>query len=218
MYLVDKSMYIETMEKAGHFLFLIRPRRFGKSLFLSMLRYYYDIAEKDKFQELFKGLWIAEHPTDFSQIGGSVEDLPSKFNQYFGVMLDSFMDRYAACYSERIVNAVYQKEDADGKFAIIAAAAKNARHRLYLIVDEYDNFTNAVLNEHGESVYHAMTHASGFYRDVFKKFKGNFDRILMLGVSPVTLDDLTSGYNIATSITMDARFNPDVGVQRDGSA
>ena len=63
LYLVDKSMYIETMEKAGHFLFLIRPRRFGKSLFLSMLRYYYDIAEKDKFQELFKGLWIAEHPT-----------------------------------------------------------------------------------------------------------------------------------------------------------
>ena len=222
LYLVDKSMYIETMEKAGHFLFLIRPRRFGKSLFLSMLRYYYDIAEKDKFQELFKGLWIADHPTwnqgkfqvlhlDFSQIGGSVEDLPSKFNQYFGVMLDSFMDRYAACYPERIVNAVYQKEDADGKFAIIAAAAKNARHRLYLIVDEYDNFTNAVLNEHGESVYHAMTHASGFYRDVFKKFKGNFDRILMLGVSPVTLDDLTSGYNIATSITMDARFNRMLG-------
>ena len=84
-------------------------------------------------------------------------------------MLDSFMDRYAAYYPERIVNAVYQKEDADGKFAIIAAAAKNASHRLYLIVDEYDNFTNAVLNEHGEAVYHAMTHASGFYRDVFKK-------------------------------------------------
>ena len=222
LYLVDKSMYIETMEKAGHFLFLIRPRRFGKSLFLSMLRRYYDINEKDSFQEMFKGLWIAEHPTqnqgkfqvlhlDFSQIGGSVEDLPKKFNQYFGVMLDSFMDRYAAYYPERIVNAVYQKEDADGKFAIIAAAAKNASHRLYLIVDEYDNFTNAVLNEHGEAVYHAMTHASGFYRDVFKKFKGNFDRILMLGVSPVTLDDLTSGYNIATSITMDARFNQMLG-------
>ena len=222
LYLVDKSMYIETMEKAGHFLFLIRPRRFGKSLFLSMLRRYYDINEKDSFQEMFNGLWIAEHPTqnqgkfqvlhlDFSQIGGNIEDLPKKFNQYFGVMLDSFMDRYAAYYPERIVNAVYQKEDADEKFAIIAAAAKNASHRLYLIVDEYDNFTNAVLNEHGEAVYHAMTHASGFYRDVFKKFKGNFDRILMLGVSPVTLDDLTSGYNIATSITMDARFNQMLG-------
>ena len=221
-YLVDKSSFITKLEETASFLFLIRPRRFGKSLFLSMLRYYYDIAEKDNFQEMFKGLWIAEHPTqnqgkfqvlhlDFSQIGGSVEDLPKKFNQYFGVMLDSFMDRYAAYYPERIVNAVYQKEDADGKFAIIAAAAKNASHRLYLIVDEYDNFTNAVLNEHGEAVYHAMTHASGFYRDVFKKFKGNFDRILMLGVSPVTLDDLTSGYNIATSITMDARFNQMLG-------
>ena len=221
-YLVDKSSFITKLEETASFLFLIRPRRFGKSLFLSMLRYYYDINEKDSFQEMFKGLWIAEHHTqnqgkfqvlhlDFSQIGGSVEDLPKKFNQYFGVMLDSFMDRYAAYYPERIVNAVYQKEDADGKFAIIAAAAKNASHRLYLIVDEYDNFTNAVLNEHGEAVYHAMTHASGFYRDVFKKFKGNFDRILMLGVSPVTLDDLTSGYNIATSITMDARFNQMLG-------
>ena len=222
LYFVDKTMYIEAMEEAGHFLFLIRPRRFGKSLFLSMLRYYYDINERDHFQDLFKGLWIAEHPTrnqgmfqvlhlDFSQIGGNVSELPQKFNQYFGVMLDSFMDRYAAYYPDRIVNAVYQKEDADGKFAIIAAAARNASHRLYLIVDEYDNFTNAVLNEHGEAVYHAMTHASGFYRDVFKKFKGNFDRILMLGVSPVTLDDLTSGYNIATSITMDARFNRMLG-------
>ena len=91
-YLVDKSSFITKLEETASFLFLIRPRRFGKSLFLSMLRYYYDIAEKDNFQEMFKGLWIAKHPTqnqgkfqvlhlDFSQIGGSVEDLPKKFNQ-----------------------------------------------------------------------------------------------------------------------------------------
>lgn len=90
-------------------------------------------------------------------------------------------------------------------------AAKNQKCPLYLIVDEYDNFTDTVLNEKGENIYHAMTHASGFYRDVFKKFKGNYDRILMMGVSPVTLDDLTSGYNIATGITMDARFNQMLG-------
>ena len=95
--------------------------------------------------------------------------------------------------------------------AFIPATASAHRHKLYLIVDEYDNFTNTVLNEEGEAIYHAMTHASGFYRDVFKKFKGNFDRILMLGVSPVTLDDVTSGYNTATSITMDARFNQMLG-------
>lgn len=222
LYLVDKSMYLETMEQAGHFLFLIRPRRFGKSLFLSMLRYYYDINEKDNFPELFCGLWVAGHPTpwqgkfqvlhlDFSQVGGDADALPAKFNLYFGIRLDDFISRYAAFYPEGFAEEVKGMGDADGKFAMITAKAQSCGHRLYLIVDEYDNFTNTVLDEHGEAIYHAMTHASGFYRDVFKKFKGNFDRILMMGVSPVTLDDLTSGYNIATSITMDARFNRMLG-------
>ena len=109
LYLVDKSMYIETMEKAGHFLFLIRPRRFGKSLFLSMLRYYYDIAEKDNFQELFKGLWIAEHPTpnqgrfqvmhiDFSQIGGTIDELTENFDGYMRMKFTNFARKYAAYY------------------------------------------------------------------------------------------------------------------------
>ena len=222
LYFVDKSMYIETMEQAGHFLFLIRPRRFGKSLFLSMLRYYYDINERENFPEMFKGLWVAEHPTpwqgkfqvlhlDFSQVGGEVDVLPVKFNQYFGIRLNDFATRYKAYYPDDFIEQVLELKDADGKFAYITATAQALGHKLYLIVDEYDNFTNTVLNEYGEAIYHAMTHASGFYRDVFKKFKGNFDRILMLGVSPVTLDDLTSGYNIATNITMDSRFNRMLG-------
>ncbi len=222
LYFVDKSMYIETMEQAGHFLFLIRPRRFGKSLFLSMLRYYYDINERENFPEMFKGLWVAEHPTpwqgkfqvlhlDFSQVGGDVDVLPVKFNQYFGIRLNDFATRYKAYYPDDFIEQVLELKDADGKFAYITATAQALGHKLYLIVDEYDNFTNTVLNEYGEAIYHAMTHASGFYRDVFKKFKGNFDRILMLGVSPVTLDDLTSGYNIATNITMDSRFNRMLG-------
>jgi hypothetical protein len=74
---------------------------------------------------------------------------------------------------------------------------------LYLIIDEYDNFTNTVLNQEGEAVYHALTHANGFYRDIFKLFKGMFARILMMGVSPVTMDDVTSGYNIASKKTRD---------------
>lgn len=222
LYFVDKSMYIETMEQAGHFLFLIRPRRFGKSLFLSMLRYYYDINERENFPEMFKELWVAEHPTpwqgkfqvlhlDFSQVGGDVDVLPVKFNQYFGIRLNDFATRYKAYYPDDFMERVLELKDADGKFAYITATAQALGHKLYLIVDEYDNFTNTVLNEYGEAIYHAMTHASGFYRDVFKKFKGNFDRILMLGVSPVTLDDLTSGYNIATNITMDSRFNRMLG-------
>ena len=222
LYLVDKSMYIETMEQVGHFLFLIRPRRFGKSLFLSMLRYYYDIAEKDNFQELFKGLWIAEHPTpnqgrfqvmhlDFSQIGGTIDDLEENFDGYMRMKFTNFARKYAAYYPEDYLDELNKYTSASDIMNYVHDAAKNQKCSLYLIVDEYDNFTNTVLNEKGEGIYHAMNHASGFYRDVFKKFKGNYDRILMMGVSPVTLDDLTSGYNIATGITMDARFNQMLG-------
>ena len=221
-YLVDKSSFITKLEETASFLFLIRPRRFGKSLFLSMLRYYYDIAEKDNFQELFKGLWIAEHPTwnqgrfqvmhiDFSQIGGTIDELTENFDGYMRMKFTNFARKYAAYYPKDYLDELNKYSSASDIMNYVHDAAKDQGCSLYLIVDEYDNFTNTVLNEKGENIYHAMTHASGFYRDVFKKFKGNYDRILMMGVSPVTLDDLTSGYNIATSITMDSRFNQMLG-------
>ena len=221
-YLVDKSSFITKLEETASFLFLIRPRRFGKSLFLSMLRYYYDIAEKDNFQELFKGLWIAEHPTwnqgrfqvmhiDFSQIGGTIDELTENFDGYMRMKFTNFARKYAAYYPKDYLDELNKYSSASDIMNYVHDAAKDRGCSLYLIVDEYDNFTNTVLNEKGENIYHAMTHASGFYRDVFKKFKGNYDRILMMGVSPVTLDDLTSGYNIATSITMDSRFNQMLG-------
>lgn len=221
-YMVDKSSFITKLEETASFLFLIRPRRFGKSLFLSMLRYYYDIAEKDNFQELFKGLWIAEHPTwnqgrfqvmhiDFSQIGGTIDELTENFDGYMRMKFTNFARKYAAYYPKDYLDELNKYSSASDIMNYVHDAAKDQGCPLYLIVDEYDNFTNTVLNEKGENIYHAMTHASGFYRDVFKKFKGNYDRILMMGVSPVTLDDLTSGYNIATSITMDSRFNRMLG-------
>lgn len=221
-YLVDKSSFIPKLEETASFLFLIRPRRFGKSLFLSMLRHYYDINEKDNFQELFKGLWIAEHPTwnqgrfqvmhiDFSQIGGTIDALEENFDGYMRMKFTNFARKYAVFYPKDYLDELNKYSSASDIMNYVHDAAKNQKCPLYLIVDEYDNFTNTVLNEKGENIYHAMTHASGFYRDVFKKFKGNYDRILMMGVSPVTLDDLTSGYNIATSITMDARFNQMLG-------
>lgn len=221
-YLVDKSSFITKLEETASFLFLIRPRRFGKSLFLSMLRYYYDIAEKDNFQELFKGLWIADHPTwnqgrfqvmhiDFSQIGGTIDELTENFDGYMRMKFTNFARKYAAYYPKDYLDELNKYSSANDIMNYVHDAAKDQGCPLYLIVDEYDNFTNTVLNEKGENIYHAMTHASGFYRDVFKKFKGNYDRILMMGVSPVTLDDLTSGYNIATSITMDSRFNQMLG-------
>lgn len=225
-YYVDKTMFMPRMEDEGNSLFFIRPRRFGKSLFLSMMRAYYDINERDNFDTLFDGLWIKDNPTglrnsfevlhlDFSQIGGSIDELRDNFNLYMGIMLDSFASRYARLYSVGYEKEVNRFASADAKLNYINEMAKTNGHRMYLIIDEYDNFTNTVLNEKGEAVYHALTHASGFYRDVFKKFKGNFDRILMMGVSPVTMDDVTSGYNIATNITMNPLFNLMLGFSEE---
>lgn len=221
-YYVDKTAYIPKLEDCPNNLFCIRPRRFGKSVFLSMLHAYYDCRTKDKFQEWFGDLWIGKHPTplqgryqvmhlDFSQVGGSIENLEEKFNFYLGVQLNGFIRDYLDFYSEKVQKQVEDAKDAGGKLAIIQSEARSKGYPLYLIIDEYDNFTNTVLNEQGEDVYWAITHAEGFYRDIFKKFKGSFERIFMMGVSPVTLDDVTSGYNIGWHISTKEEFNQMLG-------
>ena len=220
-YYVDKTMFLPELEKQPRNLFLLRPRRFGKSLFLSMLSYYYDCNQKDRFEELFCNLWIGKHPTDlqgkyqvmfldFSQITGKIDMLEERFNAYMSINLDAFVRQYAKYYQEEKDRILSKTEYAD-KLQMIFDAAKRNDFKLYLIIDEYDNFTNVVLNEHGEKVYHAITHADGFYRDVFKKFKGNFERIFMMGVSPVTLDDVTSGYNVGWNISIKPEFDEMLG-------
>ena len=221
-YYVDKTMYIPMLEDQPDYLIFIRPRRFGKSLFLSMLETYYDCNLKDQFKELFGELWIGSHPTplqgefqvltlDFSQVGGDIDHLEENFNSYCGFCFDSFMRRYKEYYGEKVAEQVYAETQSHNKLAIIQKNAAEKGYPLYLIIDEYDNFTNTVLNELGEEVYHAMTHASGFYRDYFKKFKGSFDKIFMMGVSPVTLDDVTSGFNIGWNISTKPKFDKMLG-------
>ena len=221
-YYVDKTMYIPMLEDQPDYLIFIRPRRFGKSLFLSMLETYYDCNLKDQFKELFGELWIGSHPTplqgefqvltlDFSQVGRDIEHLEENFNSYCGFCFDSFMRRYKEYYGEKVAEQVYAETQSHNKLAIIQKNAAEKGYPLYLIIDEYDNFTNTVLNELGEEVYHAMTHASGFYRDYFKKFKGSFDKIFMMGVSPVTLDDVTSGFNIGWNISTKPEFDKMLG-------
>lgn len=221
LYYVDKTMFIPELEKQPRNLFFIRPRRFGKSIFLSMLYSYYDCAQSHKFQSLFGNLWIGQHPTplqgkyqvlflDFSQITGNIDKLETKFNSYLSINLDAFVRQYSEYYqAER--EEILAQEDFEEKMELIFKAAKTHQYHLYLIIDEYDNFTNVILNERGEKVYHAITHADGFYRDVFKKFKGNFERIFMMGVSPVTLDDVTSGFNIGWNISIKPEFDEMLG-------
>ncbi|MGN8823921.1 ATP-binding protein [Segatella copri] len=221
LYYVDKTMFIPELEKQPRNLFFIRPRRFGKSIFLSMLYSYYDCTQSHKFQSLFGNLWIGQHLTplqgkyqvlflDFSQITGNIDKLETKFNSYLSINLDAFVRQYSEYYQAEMEEILAQ-EDFEEKMELIFKAAKAHQYHLYLIIDEYDNFTNVILNERGENVYHAITHADGFYRDVFKKFKGNFERIFMMGVSPVTLDDVTSGFNIGWNISIKPEFDEMLG-------
>ena len=221
-YYVDKTMYLPLLENQPSNIFFIRPRRFGKSIFLSMLHAYYDCSKKEKFQTLFGDLWVGKHPTplqgryqvlhlDFSYVGGSIEKLEENFNMYLRVKLDGFMRVYQEFYLADFKEKFFKSDSAAEKLALLQDETATKGIPLYLIIDEYDNFTNTVLNEQGEKVYWAITHADGFYRDVFKKFKGMFERIFITGVSPVTLDDVTSGFNIGWHISTKPEFNQMLG-------
>ena len=217
-YYVDKTMYLPLLENTSKYLFLIRPRRFGKSMFVSMMQEYYDIAKADRFDTLFDGLWIKEHPTplknafqviyfDFSLAGAGMERLEYTFNDYCCKVLDRFIERYRSYYDEKFFDEVQSTTDAANKLRSINAKAHELCYPLYLIIDEYDNFTNVILSEGGKEVFRNLTHASGFYREYFKIFKAMFSRVFLIGVSPVTLDDLSSGYNIDWNISQDPQFN-----------
>ena len=221
-YYVDKTMYLPLLENQPSNIIFIRPRRFGKSIFLSMLHAYYDCSKKEKFQTLFGDLWVGKHPTplqgryqvlllDFSYVGGSLDKLEEHFNVYLRVKLDGFMRIYQEFYLTDFKEKFFKTDSATEKLALLQDETATKSIPLYLIIDEYDNFTNTVLNEQGEKVYWAITHADGFYRDVFKKFKGMFERIFITGVSPVTLDDVTSGFNIGWHISTKPEFNQMLG-------
>ena len=222
IYYVDKTMYIPMLENEARNLFFMRPRRFGKSLFLGMLHAYYDCRTKDKFEQWFGKLWIGQHPTpnqgryqvlhlDFSQVGGRIEKLEENFDSYCRVVFDSFVDIYEDYYTNDFVKKVRSAATAVDKLTLINYESKKYEYPLYLIIDEVDNFTNAVFNEQDENVNWSINHAESFYCDIFKKFKGSFDRIFITGVSPVTLDDVTSGFNIGWHISTKPEFNQMLG-------
>ena len=220
-YYVDKTDYIPKLEDYNAPVFL-RPRRFGKSLLVSTLACYYDRTKAHRFEELFGGTWIGNHPTkehnsymiiryDFSKMvmADTIEGLAQNFNDLncgpVDVMVEHNRDLFGDFQFTTRGDASKMLEE------VLNYARSHEFPKVYLLIDEYDNFTNVVLNEQGKEVYHALTHASGFYREIFKKFKGMFERIFMTGVSPVTLDDLTSGFNIGWNISTKHQFNMMLG-------
>ncbi len=225
-YFVDKTMFIPRLEEIGRFLFYLRPRRFGKSVFVDMLESYYDIKAKSKFDLLFGNLWIGKNPTpqanqyqvmrfDFSMAVAPIDKLYETFNQYCCERINHFIQKYGEYYDDYTLERIRLTDNAGLKLTILATAAKDKNIPLYLIIDEYDNFTNVVLANYGKEQFHKLTHAEGFYRDFFKILKPTFDRIFMMGVSPVTMDDLTSGFNIGIDISQFANFNSMLGFSEE---
>ena len=223
-YYVDKTAFIRKLEDRANFLFFVRPRRFGKSLLCETLRCYYDVAEKGNFDRLFGGLDIGKDPTanasryfvlslDFSYVNASRgETWSAKFENYLNNALRNLIDGHRAELSAVAdVDELIALPGAGDKFDVVVPLIKRLGYGLYVIVDEYDNFTNEIVSTAGKLPYKEITHGTGFYRGWFKKFKGTCDRIFMTGVSPVTMDDLTSGFNIATNITQEEGFNAMVG-------
>ena len=226
LYYVDKTRYIRELEIRSDKLFLVRPRRMGKSLFVDMLARYYDISEKDNFETYFGGLEIGRRPTelantfyvlrlDFSQVNkGSGKSLEERFNNYLWVALRDFVDRYAKDLGDD-VRSLYDERDAGRLADAVFARAERGGLPVYVIIDEYDNFTNQLIKTSGVEEYQGVTHGEGFYREWFKIFKAHATRLFMTGVSPVTMDDLTSGFNVATNVSADKGLNAMIGFTQE---
>ncbi len=144
---------------------------------------------------------------DFSLVNGGIDNVEKNFDTYCGNRMVEFAQKYEEYYYKGFADDIKKEQIATERINIITSAAKKYGNSLYLIIDEYDNFTNTILSLHGKDVYRAITNGEGFYRELFKKFKVGFERIFLTGVSPVTLDDLTSGFNIGSYVSQNSELN-----------
>ncbi|WP_186343081.1 AAA family ATPase [Allochromatium palmeri] len=225
-YYVDKTPYLPHLEQAGRFLFLIRPRRFGKSLLQSVMECYYDAEWAKQFDELFGGTWIHAHPTpergryltlrfDFSMVATSQpEQIAASFDAHLRLRIDDLLVRHAAVIPPEDAAAIRREPNSTQKLQHLFGVLTQCRLGLYLFIDEYDHFANNILVRQGAEAYRALTHGGGFFRDFFALLKGatgqsggGLERLFITGVSPLTMDDVTSGFNIGRNISLDARFN-----------
>jgi Predicted AAA-ATPase len=226
---VDKTPFIEKLENQGSaYIFLLRPRRFGKSLFISLLGYYYDINQKDNFEKLFGNRYIGSHKTqgansyailnfEFSRI--DTKDFQSTYKGFLNNVkagIEGFMAKYPV-FSEKEKENIFSKEEpAVMLFTFfVTYKGKKESHKIYLLIDEYDHFANEILafNTH---IFSDMMSKNGFVRKFYESIKtaameGVVDRMFATGVTPLTLDSMTSGFNISTDLSRHEFFNEAMG-------
>ncbi len=226
-YYVDKTGFIPLMEKYKNPVFL-RPRRFGKSLWCTTLAYYYDINEKDNFEKFFGHTAIGKNPTpwhnrfmvlslDFSVVNpaGSIEDIMYRFNQHCNLSLRSVCRRYRKYFKESIDIDLDTDVTINLKNILITINDYDLP-RLYVLIDEYDNFANQLITSHNDTLYRELTADDSFFKNFFKTLKngakdGTIGRTFITGVLPITIDDLSSGFNIADFITLKEKFETMMG-------
>ena len=226
-YYVDKTHYIPMIEDANKYFFFIRPRRFGKSLTISMLHHYYNILEADKFEKWYGDLYIGKHPTpehntylvlylNFAVVNGDLYSYRQSLDAHCSTEFESFCRRYAAWLPDDLWEKLKEKNGAVEQLDYLYKRCAECGANIYLFIDEYDHFTNKILAEPGcLDDYKGETHGAGYLRSFFDTVKSgtysSIKRCFVTGVSPVTMDDLTSGFNIGTNYTLSAEFNEMVG-------
>ena len=228
-YYVDKTMYIPRIENAAKYIMLLRPRRFGKTLFMNTLAAYYDVLQKDNYEQNFGGLYIYDHTTprqgqymilkfSFASVDTTSDSVQASFNSKGCETIRRFVNRYKKFLPD---NADEYLREANGKCDValdkLLTLAENTPYKIYIMIDEYDNFANTLFST-DEAAYKTLTHGDGFFRLFFNVLKDMtsennalIERIFISGVSPLTLSDVTSGFNIARNLSLEAQLNSIMG-------
>ena len=222
-YYVDKTMYIEKLENLPETnIMFLRPRKFGKTLFTSVLENYYDKNKKESFEKLYGNTYIGKNPTklknsycilrfNFSGINTENEETTMKgFKEKVTISIEGFTKKYGI---EFYINPE-QTVEGMTRSLIEAFKIQKPQEKIYIIIDEYDHFANELLGFNTEQ-FRNLVSKNGKVRKWYEILKEGtetvVDRIFITGVAPITLDSLTSGFNIGTDITQDEEFNEMIG-------
>jgi hypothetical protein len=227
---VDKTPFLpmlESFEFGSQNILFLRPRRFGKSSLISMMEHYYDIHLSDQVDELFQGLWIHEHPTpekskymvlhlDFSQLSAHEDEdvLRANFLDAVKISLVSLFQRYASRIPmiDRVVQRLDSYTDPAALIGNVLGTIASTKDSLYVMIDEYDTLAISLLSAEQKDVYSKVTDKMGFVRAFYRTLKagtqtGAIARVFITGGTPILLDDILTGFNVATNISNDRHFN-----------
>jgi hypothetical protein len=227
---LDRTQYIRQIENMGKSILFLRPRRFGKSLFLDTLQNYYDIAMKDEFTHLFEKLDIGKNPTDlhnkyfvltldFSCIKteGGVDKIERSLYSHINATIQAFGNKYRT-----LLNGTIDVKDNNSmwSFYSLLSGVLSTPYKLYVMIDEYDSFANSILVSGEKSEYQSLVGQNGLLRYIFREFKSatrgkGVDRIFATGVSPIVMSDVSSGANILQNRSQAIQLNHLCGLTQD---